>query len=88
MAPELRRRILFILHRGLVEARMLAISGQSTQIADLADALEGLPRYLERGNADHLGSVRFKLQTYASKHPESRFEYLRYLDEHVPPKAF
>jgi hypothetical protein len=88
MDSKLRRRIAFILHRGLVEARLLAMGGKSTQIADLADALECLPGYLDRAKDDSVATIRSNLQTYASKYPDSRFEYVRYLDEYDPPEHF
>ena len=88
MDAKLRRRLLFILHRGLAEAQLLAMAGKIEQITDLADALEGLPGCLDCWNEEHLVTIRFNLETYASKHPDSRFEYVRYLDEYDPPGHF
>ena len=45
-SKDLQRRLLFILHRGLVDARLLALGGNHAQLFDLADALEPLPGWL------------------------------------------
>jgi hypothetical protein len=44
---DIKLRLLFILHRGLVEARLLAGADRSKQVFDLADALELIPGMLK-----------------------------------------
>ncbi len=44
---DTRLRLLFILHRGLVEIRLLAGANRSQQAFDLADALELIPGMLK-----------------------------------------
>ena len=57
------------------------------QIADLADALETLPRFLENSRDEDLELIRFVLRGYQEKYPQSSFNYLSYVeDEEVPAK--
>jgi len=83
-----RRRLLFILHRGFVEARLLALSERSQQLFDLADALETIPGCLEQWNEEDLEAIRFNLQNYQRKHGPRAFDYLSYLGEQSPPERF
>jgi hypothetical protein len=85
---ELRRRLLFILHRGLVEARLLAQAQKHQQLFDLADALEPLPGYMDGWEGQYLKAIRFNLETYQGKYPGLSFDYLRYLDVDPPPERF
>jgi hypothetical protein len=80
-------RLLFILHRGLVEARLLAQAGRTQQIFDLADALEPLPGWMASWNDEHLDATRLNLQAYATKYPDA-FRYIDYVDMCEPPTAF
>jgi hypothetical protein len=81
---DLQRRLLFILHRGLVEARLLAQAGKHQQVFDLADALEPLPGWLESWKDEYLGAIRANLETYAAQHPDA-FRYLDFIDKYDPP---
>lgn len=81
------RRLLFILHRGLVEVRKLAAAGESRQLFDLADALETLPGFLDDWREEHLESIRFNLRTYQDRYPGA-FDYLAHLDREEPPERF
>jgi len=85
---ELKRRLLFIMHRGLVEARLLAQAQKHQQVFDLADALEPLPGYIEDSETNHLEAIRFNLKTYREKYPSPSFDYLRYLDIDPTPGRF
>jgi hypothetical protein len=82
---ELERRLLFILHCGLVEARNLALSQRHMQISELADALELIPSYLDRRRDEDLDAIRFSLTKYREGFPESPYDYLRYFESEVPP---
>jgi hypothetical protein len=86
--PDLRRRLLFILHRGLVEARNLAFAGRTEQLADLADALEILPCLMLRWDDQQMAMVRFVLKNYEEKYPVGRFDYSPYLSEYDVPDQF
>lgn len=88
MTPvNIERRLLFILHRAFVEARLLAQAGKMQQVYDLADALEPLPGWIASWKDEHLEAVRTNLETYASKYPDA-FRYLDFIDQHDPPVTF
>jgi hypothetical protein len=82
LTDDLRRRILFILHRGFTEARNLAYAGRAEQIADLADALEIIPGMLLKWDAGQWDMLRFVLKTYEDKYPTGRYDYTPYLDRY------
>jgi hypothetical protein len=81
---ELKRRLLFILKRGLIEARLLAQAKRTQQICDLSDGLEQLPSWLNAWDEQHLEELRSNLETYRNKYPDS-FSYLDFLDRYEPP---
>ena len=85
---ELQRRLLFILHRGLVEARLVAQAKEHEQLFDLADALESLPSYMDHWDERNLETIRFNLRKYREKYPSPSFDYLRYLDVDPLPERF
>ncbi len=84
---DLRKRLLFILHRGWVEARELAGLKKSEQLYDLAEALHEIPAYMTRWRAEDLEELRANLKTYCDKYPSSakRYQYLEFLDRLEPP---
>ncbi len=86
--PELHRRLLFILHRGLVEARLLAQSKNHEQLFALTDALEPLPGYLNNWEENHIEAIRSNLEKYRKRHPSPSFDYIRYLDTDPLPERF
>jgi hypothetical protein len=84
----LKRRLLYILHLGFVEVRNLALGAGNERIADLADALEILPQYIEKDwSEDDLAMIRFVLKNYQDKHP-STFDYPARLDQYDPPERY
>jgi hypothetical protein len=85
---ELERRLLFVLHRGFVEARLLATVHKHRQIFDLADALEPIAGYMDRWEEQHLPVIRFNLANYRKKYPNPSFDYLGYLDIDPQPERF
>ena len=85
---ERKRRLLFILHRGLVETRLLAQGKKTEQLFDLADALEIIPGHVDRWNDRNLEAVRFSLKNYRDKYPSPSFDYVRYLDADPLPERF
>ena len=85
---DIAKRVLYILHWGLVEARNLALCGKHQQIFDLADALETLPGELQNWKENSLEMIRFNLQTYESKYRGQVYEYLKYLEDEDPGDGF
>lgn len=84
---NLRKRLLFILHRGWVEARELAGLKKYEQLYDLADALHEIPAYMTRWRVENLEELRANLKAYCDKYPGSskRYQYLEFLDRFEPP---
>jgi hypothetical protein len=82
---SLRKRLRFILHRGFTETRNLALAGNHEQISELADAMEILPRYLDECRDEDLAMIRFVLQNYHNKYPQSSYGYLEILEGHEEP---
>ena len=84
----LTRRIAYLLHCGCVVIRNLALGGAShQQIADLADALELLPRYLGDDVSDeNWVMVRFVIENYNSHYPDSGWRLVRCLDNDPPER--
>lgn len=81
-SDALKKRLLFILHRSWQEARELALQNRSQQLHDLADAVHELPASMSRWKDEDLQMIRFNLQTYLDKYPESRrFQYVEFLDK-------
>jgi len=85
---EIQRRLFFILHRGLIEARNLALTDRRQQIHDLADTLEFLPSELNNWKADSLETIRQSLEAYQQKYRGECYEYSKYLGQDEPPTSF
>jgi hypothetical protein len=78
--PEiLFKKLCYILHRGFVEARLLA-THRPQQASDLADAFEIIPGYLPSWHEASLGMIRSHLHEYQDKYGPSPFDYLAILD--------
>jgi hypothetical protein len=67
--------LLRILHRAFVQARNLALSGDSQQLYDLADTFELLPEMMAHWDETTLSRIRSILAEYESAHPQSGYEY-------------
>jgi hypothetical protein len=85
---DLRKRLLHILHLGFTEARNLALAQGHQQIADLADAMEMLPRLVDECNEDEKELIRFVLKTYEEKYPKSPYNYLARFESWDPPDRY
>ena len=85
---ELQRRFLYIIHRGLVEGRLLAQAKEYEQLYDLMDALEPLPGYMAGWDDNHINIIRYNLKMYRDKYPSPSFDYPRYLDVDPVPDRF
>jgi len=81
---DIKLRMLFILHRGFVETRLLAGADKSMQVFDLADTLELIPGMLKNWNDGDLEQVRSLLKTYQDKYPKSGFDFLSRLSDQNP----
>jgi len=78
---DIKLRLLFILHRGFVEARLLAAADKSKQIFDVADALELIPGMLKDWQNEDLDRIRSLLTAHQEKHPVGGFDFHARLDE-------
>lgn len=85
MDQDIRRRVLYILHRGLVEARLLVKERRYDQVFDLADALEQLPGFLDKWRDEYMDYIRANLKEYRTKYPSTSFDYLREFDVYPIP---
>ena len=85
MEDLLRKKLLYILHRGLIEFRLLAMSPEKAgQIHDLADALENIPNLMIAWNDSFLTGIERELKSYESRYPQG-FHYSSILDwDEVP----
>ncbi len=81
---DIKLRLLFILHRGFVEARLLAGANRNKQVFDLADALELIPGMLKDWHDGDLEKIRFLLKTYQDKYPGWGFNFLARLSDQDP----
>jgi len=78
---------MYVLYRALNDARSLALAGRSAQLAELTDAIETLPSEVNNWRDDSLEAIRFNLQTYREKFPDTN-DYARYLDFDPVPERF
>ena len=84
---EIRRGLLYVLYRTLNETRSLALGGNSAQAAELTDAIETIPSELNNWRDDSLEAIRFNLETYHKKYPDTD-EYTRHLTGEFVPERF
>ena len=70
---SLQKKLHYLLHRALVDARNLALAKDHEKVADLADTFEILPSLMEQWEDGHLDLIRFLLQRYQSKYEGQRF---------------
>jgi hypothetical protein len=86
ISQDLRERVLYVLHRGLVEIRLLAQAGKLDQVRDLADILEVMPGWLSDGSKDNpsAASIKADLQLYEQRYPGS-FNYSDFIDKYDLP---
>jgi hypothetical protein len=76
----LQKKLHYILHRALVDARALALAKDHQRIYDLADTFETLPSLMEQWEDGHLDLIRRILDDYQSKYPGQVFDYVSILD--------
>lgn len=80
---NIKLSLLFTLHRGFVETRLLAQGGHARQIFELADALELIPGMLKNWQHGDLDRVRALLEIYQAKYPLG-FDFLSRLNNKLP----
>ena len=85
---EIQCRLLYILHLGCVEARLLALKEKNMQLYELADMLEVLPSYLVDWSEDKKNIIMNMFDRYQRKYPEDPHEYTRFLNEYTLPEDF
>ena len=83
---DIKVRLLYILHRGFVETRLLAMRNKSEQVLALADALELIPGMIKDWHDTDLDQVQAMLKTYQDKYPLDRFNFLLRLTDQNPPQ--
>ncbi|MBX9680476.1 MAG: hypothetical protein K2X38_17085 [Gemmataceae bacterium] len=78
--PEgIHQKLCYLLHRSLVEIRMLAWKGESAHIADLADTFEFVPSLLTQWRPEGYETVREAIALHQKKYPHG-FDYCTALD--------
>ena len=82
--PRIARSLLFILQRAFVDCRNLAYAKNHTQIAELADAMEFLPQFLDHWVEGDLETILSVLRGYEARFPCRG--YSRYLTGVAPPE--
>jgi len=82
-----RTRIAYLIHQGCVEIRYLAQGqGDYQEIADLADVMEWLPRFLEdEPDDDTWDIIREQVDSFGRRYPRSGERLVRFLTD--PPPA-
>lgn len=82
----LSQRVAYLVHSGCVEIRNLALgNAPHEQIAELADAIEILPKYFRDDlSAEDWEMVRFVIENYNSHYPDSGWRLMRGLDQDPP----
>jgi hypothetical protein len=81
---DITKRLLFILHRGLVQMRNLATASGEQQISDLTDSLEIIPGLLDHWEDGRMQLLREILRNHQGKYPSAElYNYLAQLEEEV-----
>ncbi len=73
---DTQARLLYVLHRAFVQARNLALAGDSRLLYELADTFEILPELMTQWDETTLTKVRNILAEYQTAHPDSGYDYL------------
>lgn len=74
------KKLYYILHRSLVDARNAALAKDHAKVYDLADAFEILPGFMAQWEDGHLDLIRDILARYQAKYGAAAFDYLSILD--------
>jgi hypothetical protein len=83
LTTDLRSRLRYVLHMGLVDIRNVApCAGYGEQIAHLADVLEFLPKFLddETDLEPHFEMIVEQFVAYKRRFPDSRHDYVGILE--------
>jgi hypothetical protein len=80
-AEQTKRRILYVLHMGLTELRLLARQPERGEQAEyLADVLEVMPGWLEPLRQEALADAISYLRGYEERFPVRMRDYTKFLD--------
>lgn len=82
---DIHRRLLLILHEGLVEIRNRVQDPE--RVSYLSDLLEVIPVWMVTWKPEYHDLIRGMLQEYEQRYPPM-FNYVRYFDGHDLPDAF
>jgi hypothetical protein len=85
---EIKKSLLYIMHVGFTEARNLALATGNEQIADLADAMEILPRFVDNCSDDDLEMIRFVLKNYQDKYPGTAYDLPARFEKYDVPERY
>ena len=89
---NLQCRLLYILHCGCVEARLLALGKKHEQIFELMDILELIPGCINQIDSDekkrYIEIIRQSFIEYGKRFPYCFGNYIRILDVDEPPECF
>ncbi len=81
VTTDVRDRLRYIIHLGLVDIRNLALAGgHDGQIADLADILEILPGAIGGDRDPDLTVIHEEFERYDRDYPGHRYDFLKILD--------
>jgi hypothetical protein len=71
--------LLRVLHRAFVQARNMAMSGNTRHVCDLADTFEVIPELMANWDDTTLQRIREILAEYQSAHADCGYEYVSLL---------
>jgi hypothetical protein len=85
---EDERKLLYFLHRALVQARMMATANNHEQLRDLFDAIELIPSYLHHKDASLLTIIQSEVEAYHKKYRAMGTDCLGDWDVEPPQEGF
>lgn len=74
------KKLYYILHHSLVDARNAALAKDHEKVYDLADAFEIVPGFMAQWEDEHLELIRDILSRYQAKYEKAAFDYLSILE--------
>ena len=87
-----QKRLLFILHRAIIEARLLALGKKNEQIYELMDILDLIPTcinelFIKNEKDSYVDCIRQLFTAYEKKYG-ANFNYIRCLDIDEPRELY
>lgn len=74
------KKLYYLLHRSLVDARNLSLAREWERLADLSDTFEIIPSLMARWDDQHLDLIRTILAAYQDRHPGVAPDYVAILE--------